>query len=91
MAGRNLYHTKRFSSQSYTPGSAMQRASSVRSAGYLTSAAAPRVNIKPLSLEVPHFEDGQAFQELRNQEKEQIKGLNNQFACFIDKVKQRGE
>ncbi|XP_055520460.1 keratin, type II cytoskeletal 8-like isoform X2 [Leucoraja erinacea] len=87
MAGRNLYHTKRFSSQSYTPGSAMQRASSVRSAGYLTSAAAPRVNIKPLSLEVPHFEDGQAFQELRNQEKEQIKGLNNQFACFIDKVR----
>ncbi|XP_078287633.1 keratin, type II cytoskeletal 8 [Rhinoraja longicauda] len=87
MAGRNLYHTKRFSSQSYTPGSAMQRASSVRSAGYLTSAAAPRLGYKPLSLEVPHFEDGQAFQELRNQEKEQIKGLNDQFACFIDKVR----
>lgn len=65
----------------------MQRAGSFRSAGYLASAPQQRMVARPVSLEVPHFEDGQAFQELRIQEKEQIKGLNNQFASFIDKVR----
>ncbi|XP_067832762.1 keratin, type II cytoskeletal 8-like [Heptranchias perlo] len=94
MSNRSLYRvnsrSKQFSSQSYTPGSAMQRASSVRSVGLLGTAAGQRLGVVPLgkgSLELPRFEDCQAFQQLRVQEKEQIKGLNNQFATFIDKVR----
>ncbi|XP_059811971.1 keratin, type II cytoskeletal 8-like isoform X1 [Hypanus sabinus] len=84
----NYSLTRKFSSQSYVPSSAMQRASSIRSAGLLAAAPQQRMaTIRPLSLEVPQFEDGQAFQELRIHEKEQIKGLNNQFASFIDKVR----
>ncbi|XP_062893684.1 keratin, type II cytoskeletal 8-like isoform X1 [Mobula hypostoma] len=87
MSSHFSYSSKKFSSQSYVPSSAMQRASSIRSVGLLAAAPPQRMAIRPLSLEVPQFEDGQAFQELRIQEKEQIKGLNNQFASFIDKVR----
>lgn len=80
--------SRKFSSQSYVPSSAMQRASSIRSVGLLAAAPPQRMApLRPLSLEVPQFEDGHALQELRIQEKEQMKGLNNQFASFIDKVR----
>ncbi|XP_067881066.1 keratin, type II cytoskeletal 8-like isoform X2 [Heterodontus francisci] len=94
MSVRNSYRvnsrSKHFSSQSYTPGLAMQRASSVRTVGLLGTAAGQRLSPLPIgkvSLDIPHFDYNQGFQELRIQEKEQIKGLNNQFASFIDKVR----
>ncbi|XP_069762736.1 keratin, type II cytoskeletal 8-like [Narcine bancroftii] len=85
MSSHAMY--KRFSSQSYTPGSAIQRASSFRTHRYLGSPPVQRVNANNLSLVAPRIEDGHALQDLRIQEKEQIKGLNNKFAGFIEKVR----
>uniref|UniRef100_UPI00398EAEB3 keratin, type II cytoskeletal 8-like n=1 Tax=Pristiophorus japonicus TaxID=55135 RepID=UPI00398EAEB3 len=94
MSSRSSYRvgsrTKQFSSQSYTPSSAIHRAISARPAGFLGSVSGQRLGAMPVgkvSLEMPRFEDGQVFQELRIREKDQIKGLNNQFASFIDKVR----
>ncbi|XP_078391925.1 keratin, type II cytoskeletal 8-like [Cetorhinus maximus] len=86
MSSRSFRSRTHFSSQSYTPGSSIQRSSRA----VLGMGAGQRLVTLPpgkLSLENPSFEGGQAFQELRIQEKEQIKGLNNQFARFIDKVR----
>ncbi|XP_041036178.1 keratin, type II cytoskeletal 8-like [Carcharodon carcharias] len=86
MSSRSFRSRTHFSSQSYTPGATIQRSSRA----VLGMGAGQRLAALPLgkiSLENPSFEGGQAFQELRIQEKEQIKGLNNQFARFIDKVR----
>ncbi|XP_072423396.1 keratin, type II cytoskeletal 8-like [Chiloscyllium punctatum] len=91
MSSRSSLRTRsHFSSQSYTPGSSMQRVSMVRSGPFLGMSAQRLGNVPSLGkipAENPRFEGGQALQELRNREKEQIKGLNNQFASFIDKVR----
>ncbi|GCB80349.1 hypothetical protein scyTo_0018084 [Scyliorhinus torazame] len=71
----------------------MQRVSSIRAVPGLGLGMAGGQRLVALtagkiSLEAPPaFEGGQAFQELRSREKDQIKGLNNQFARFIDKVR----
>ncbi|XP_072349819.1 keratin, type II cytoskeletal 8-like isoform X1 [Scyliorhinus torazame] len=93
MSSRSFRSRSHFSSQSYTPGSSMQRVSSIRAVPGLGLGMAGGQRLVALtagkiSLEAPPaFEGGQAFQELRSREKDQIKGLNNQFARFIDKVR----
>ncbi|KFO84833.1 Keratin, type II cytoskeletal 75, partial [Buceros rhinoceros silvestris] len=45
------------------------------------------VQIDPTLLQPVHVEIDPQIQQVKNQEKEQIKTLNNQFASFIDKVR----
>ncbi|KAM9265107.1 uncharacterized protein RDI95_013257 [Morus bassanus] len=45
------------------------------------------VQVDPTLLRPVHVEIDPQIQQVKNQEKEQIKTLNNQFACFIDKVR----
>ncbi|XP_072214174.1 keratin, type II cytoskeletal 7-like [Excalfactoria chinensis] len=45
------------------------------------------VQVDPTLLQPVHVEIDPQIQQVKNQEKEQIKTLNNQFASFIDKVR----
>ncbi|XP_063790002.1 intermediate filament protein ON3-like [Pseudophryne corroboree] len=67
-------------SMGYQPG--LQRASS----GLNISRITPGSSTFLLS-SLPNLEMNPKLHQLRNQEKEQIKGLNNQFVNFIDKVR----
>jgi len=46
------------------------------------------VQVDPTLLQPVHVEIDPQIQQVKNQEKEQIKTLNNQFASFIDKVRE---
>ncbi|XP_075447999.1 keratin, type II cytoskeletal cochleal-like [Ascaphus truei] len=50
--------------------------------GGITAVTVNQCLLAPLNLEVDH-----SIQRLRTEEKDQIKGLNNKFASFIDKVR----
>ncbi|KAM9305165.1 intermediate filament protein ON3-like [Gastrophryne carolinensis] len=65
---------------SYQPG--MQRASSGLNLARITPGSSTF-----LLSSLPNLEVDPKLHQLRNQEKEQIKGLNNQFVNFIDKVR----
>lgn len=53
--------------------------------GGITAVSINQSLLAPLNLEIdPNM------QQVRTQEKEQIKSLNNKFASFIDKVRQGG-
>ena len=65
-------------------GSGFSSYSSGQAGGFIAPITAVTVNqslLAPLNLEIDP-----TIQAVRNQEKEQIKTLNNRFASFIDKV-----
>lgn len=70
-------------STGYQPG--LQRASS----GLNISRMTPGSSTFLLS-SLPNLEVDPKLHQMRNEEKEQIKGLNNQFVNFIDKVRTPG-
>ncbi|XP_066544022.1 keratin, type II cytoskeletal 8 isoform X2 [Amia ocellicauda] len=80
------YSTRSFSSQSYTP---VTRASVSRTNSQFPRGGYPAINrsASAVLLNAPSTEIDPQFHRVKTQEKEEIKGLNNRFAEFIDKVR----
>ncbi|XP_047217690.1 keratin, type II cytoskeletal 8-like isoform X2 [Girardinichthys multiradiatus] len=78
-----------FSSRSYTGGFST-RSYKIRSyagLGEISQAPVTAVAVNESLLVPLNFEIDHTLQAVRTQEKDQIKGLNNRFASFIDKVR----
>ncbi|MED6243807.1 hypothetical protein ATANTOWER_027248, partial [Ataeniobius toweri] len=93
-ATRTSYSTPgpNFSSRSYTGGFST-RSYKIRSytgLGEISQAPITAVAVNESLLVPLNFEIDHTLQAVRTQEKDQIKGLNNRFASFIDKVRYAG-